>query len=129
MKIHQSISLGTVKRSTYLKAGGEFSFNDQDPLSGAAIFHGHVDFDMKLRTAVSARLGKPFFHNCLTKFNQDLPLSLGAHGKAFVSVKVIASDVRIERRRPTVIESRSLNLDLEGNTLVKYFNINDILLS
>ena len=51
-----------IKRSTYLKAGGEFSglLNSGDPLK-AAIFTGHVDFDMRLNTAVRARLGKPFF--------------------------------------------------------------------
>ena len=54
---------GTVKRSTFLKAGGEFGGllgGKKDPL-GAAIFEGYVDFDMRLNTAVRARLGKPFF--------------------------------------------------------------------
>ena len=54
---------GTVKRSTFLKAGGEFGGllgGKKEPL-GAAIFEGYVDFDMRLNTAVRARLGKPFF--------------------------------------------------------------------
>ena len=54
---------GTVKRSTYLKAGGELGGllgGNEDPF-GAAIFNGHVDFDLRLNTAVRARLGKPFF--------------------------------------------------------------------
>ena len=57
---------GTVKRSTYLKAGGEFSglLHVGDPTK-AAIFTGHVDFDMRLNTAVRARLGKPFFKVCI----------------------------------------------------------------
>ena len=56
---------------------------------------------------MSARLGKPFFKHCLTKFNQELPLSLAAQGQSFVSVKVIASDVRIERRPPSSSSSSS----------------------
>ena len=97
-----------------MKAGAEFAFNDNDPLSGAAIFTGFVDFDLKLSTAVSARLGKPFFKRCLTKFHQELPLNLAAHGKAFVNVKVQASDVRIERRSVSSLERRAFNLDLQG---------------
>ena len=114
LKMAPSYLKGVVKSSTYLKAGGEFNFNDQDPFS-AAIFHGHVDFETKLRTKVFARLGKPFFKRCLTKLDKEMPLNLKAHGKAFVSVKVVTSNVRIERRIPNQIERRTLDLDLNGN--------------
>jgi len=100
---------GTVKRSTFLKAGGEFGGllgGKKDPL-GAAIFEGYVDFDMRLNTAVRARLGKPFFKHCLTKFNKELVMSLIAHGNAFISVKVVASNVRIERRLPSAVDQLS----------------------
>merc|ERR1712001_638208 len=85
MKAAPAYLKGTVRRSTYLKTGGEFSgLLSKDPV-GAAIFEGHVDFDMGLTTSVSARLGKPFFNKCFTKFNQEIPLNLKAHGNAYVS--------------------------------------------
>ena len=94
--------IGTVKKSTHLKAGGQVGglFNGDQDASGAAIFNGNIDFGMSLKTTVSARLGKPFFNNCITKFNKVLPLSVHAHGQAYVSVKAEASNVRLERRFP-----------------------------
>jgi len=82
LKTAPSYLIGKVKRTTHLKAGGEFGlFNSEDP-TGAAIFNGNIDFGMSLKTTVSARLGKPFFNNCITKFNKVLPLSVYAHGNA-----------------------------------------------
>ena len=89
----------------------------KDPV-GAAIFEGHVDFDMGLTTSVSARLGKPFFNKCFTKFNQEIPLNLKSHGNAYVSVKAKASNVRIERRPENSVkktqkaQSRTLDLSI-----------------
>merc|ERR1719211_159712 len=98
MKAAPAYLKGTVRRSTYLKTGGEFSgLLSKDPV-GAAIFEGHVDFDMGLTTSVSARLRKPFFNKCFTKFNQEIPLNL-----------------RIERRPENPVQkaqSRTLDLSI-----------------
>ena len=84
---------------------------------GAAIFEGDVDFDLGLSTSVAARLGKPFFNKCFTKFNQDIPLTLKAHGSAYVSVRAMAKNVRIERRpfSKATAQARTLDLNLIKN--------------
>lgn len=115
MKSAPAFLKGRVRKSTYLKASGEFGgLTIGDPLS-AAIFNGHVDFDMSLATSVSARLGKPFFNNCFTKFNQELPLNLKAHGSVYIGVKARTFDVRIERRLPSqpYVQGRTIDLDLD----------------
>ena len=106
-----------MKRTTHLKAGGEFGLFNAEDRTGAAIFNGNIDFDMSLKTTVSARLGKPFFNNCITKFNKVLPLSVYAHGNAYVSVKAVASNVRLERRLPQS-KAQGMNYNTVSKALI-----------
>jgi hypothetical protein len=46
------------------------------------------------------RFGKSIFGHCFTKIQNDFPFTLVSHGKAWVGVRIIVSDVRIERRSP-----------------------------
>lgn len=78
------------------------------PEDKAAIFEGHVDFDTSLSTSVSVRLGKPFFSKCFTKYNNDMPLVLNSRGSYFLSIKAMATNVRIERRPKA--QSRTFDL-------------------
>ncbi len=110
---------GTVRRSTHLSAGGSVS-SLSESFKTAAILQGDVDFDFSLSTSVSARFGKSFFGNCITKFNAALPLSALAHGHAFIGVKAIATDVRVERRfeNQPYAQGRTLNLDIDLQDLI-----------
>lgn len=102
---------GKIGRSSTLRANGitQPRLLDDNPLASSETsitVGGEVDLSVYSHSSTYMRLGKEFFGQCVTKFQQTRPMTMSIRTKAELAASITVTDIRILRLYPHQIPDR-----------------------